>query len=159
MEPAFLNEYRCDCGRLLFKGVLLRCKVEIKCKRCGKIKSIVFEEEKLKDKNLCTLDPCHFLSEIDSKGKFLSVNSKMAKELGYTAKEMIGRSLFEFVSKDDKSEKEKFLLLVKDEQTFRILKNDMLKKDREIITFSSFFIPQYDNSGFIGYKIASWENE
>jgi len=37
-----LNEYRCDCGRLLFKGELLKCLVEIKCKKCGKIKTITY---------------------------------------------------------------------------------------------------------------------
>jgi|WetSurMetagenome_2_1015567.scaffolds.fasta_scaffold829419_1 hypothetical protein len=36
-----LNEYRCKCGRLLFKGALLACRLEIKCKRCGEIKTIV----------------------------------------------------------------------------------------------------------------------
>jgi len=36
-----LDDYRCDCGRLLFKGELLKCKIEIKCKKCGTIKTIV----------------------------------------------------------------------------------------------------------------------
>lgn len=42
MESASLNEYRCKCGRLLFKGALLTCKLEIKCKRCGGIKTIIY---------------------------------------------------------------------------------------------------------------------
>jgi len=42
MEQNFLNEYRCDCGKLLFKGTLVDCKIEIKCKRCGEIKLINF---------------------------------------------------------------------------------------------------------------------
>ena len=41
MKFAPLNEFRCKCGRLLFKGVLLTCKLEIKCKRCGGIKTII----------------------------------------------------------------------------------------------------------------------
>lgn len=40
MESFILNNYRCDCGKLLFRGTLLVCKLEIKCKRCGIIKSI-----------------------------------------------------------------------------------------------------------------------
>ncbi|MGB3988481.1 MAG: hypothetical protein WBK67_02185 [Minisyncoccales bacterium] len=39
-----LSEYRCDCGKLLFKGALASSVVEVKCKRCGKIK--VFKGEK-----------------------------------------------------------------------------------------------------------------
>lgn len=29
-----MHEYRCACKKLLFKGYLLSCRVEIKCKRC-----------------------------------------------------------------------------------------------------------------------------
>lgn len=38
MEPRILNDYRCDCGKLLFKGSLLSCELEIKCKRCGAVR-------------------------------------------------------------------------------------------------------------------------
>ncbi len=37
MEFPPLNEYRCDCGKLLFKGSLLVSVVEVKCRRCGKV--------------------------------------------------------------------------------------------------------------------------
>ncbi len=30
-----LQEYRCTCGKLLFKGTLALCSVEIKCRCCG----------------------------------------------------------------------------------------------------------------------------
>ncbi len=32
-----LIDYRCKCGKLLFKGFLLIGVIEIKCKRCGQI--------------------------------------------------------------------------------------------------------------------------
>jgi phage FluMu protein Com len=39
MEKVILNEYRCDnCGKLLFKGKLEECIIEIKCRRCAEIK-------------------------------------------------------------------------------------------------------------------------
>jgi hypothetical protein len=38
METSILRDYRCDCGKLLFRGMLLTCQIEIKCKRCGAIK-------------------------------------------------------------------------------------------------------------------------
>lgn len=39
-EPDNLPEYRCTCGKLLFKGVLLFSTIEIKCKRCGEVRRI-----------------------------------------------------------------------------------------------------------------------
>ena len=42
MDNNFLNEYRCNCGKLLFKGDLKKCRVEIKCKRCSQIKVFDF---------------------------------------------------------------------------------------------------------------------
>lgn len=39
-----LNDYRCKCGRLLFKEVLSTCKIEIKCKKCGEIKTIAYND-------------------------------------------------------------------------------------------------------------------
>ncbi|KKU85772.1 MAG: hypothetical protein UY16_C0069G0006 [Candidatus Gottesmanbacteria bacterium GW2011_GWA2_47_9] len=38
MEKQLLTEYRCACGKLLFKGLILVSVVEIKCKRCGVVK-------------------------------------------------------------------------------------------------------------------------
>lgn len=37
MKFPSLSEYRCDCGKLLFKGSLLLSIIEVKCRRCGKV--------------------------------------------------------------------------------------------------------------------------
>lgn len=37
-----LHEYRCDCGKLLFKSPFFTGRIEVKCRRCGFIKA--FEE-------------------------------------------------------------------------------------------------------------------
>lgn len=37
MKNNFLKEFRCPCGKLLFKGNLLGSVVEIKCKKCGRV--------------------------------------------------------------------------------------------------------------------------
>lgn len=44
---AELPEYRCTCGKLLFKGTLLFSTVEIKCKRCGVVQRIDTADQKL----------------------------------------------------------------------------------------------------------------
>lgn len=35
--PLNLQEFRCDCGKLLFKGELTTCKIEVKCRKCHKL--------------------------------------------------------------------------------------------------------------------------
>ena len=42
-----LNEYRCDCGKLLFRGILSFSVIEIKYKMCNKIH--LFYDNKIVD--------------------------------------------------------------------------------------------------------------
>jgi phage FluMu protein Com len=50
------HEYRCKgCEKLLFKGVLVDSEVEVKCKRCGRVETIVGVS---KDKLVCLKYPC-----------------------------------------------------------------------------------------------------
>ena len=46
-EVEELSEYRCTCGKLLFKGALLFSTVEIKCKRCAVVRRIDTAEQEL----------------------------------------------------------------------------------------------------------------
>lgn len=39
MSPTILKEYRCSCGRLLFKAFLFFAIVEVKCRRCSEIQT------------------------------------------------------------------------------------------------------------------------
>ena len=45
MEFSPLSEYRCNCGKLLFKALLSTSVVEIKCKRCGMLNIFKSEEK------------------------------------------------------------------------------------------------------------------
>ena len=45
--PTELPEYRCVCGKLLFKGKLIFSTVEIKCKRCGEVRRIDTAEQEM----------------------------------------------------------------------------------------------------------------
>lgn len=40
METCPFKEFRCNCGKLLFKGVLIASVVEIKCLRCRAINTL-----------------------------------------------------------------------------------------------------------------------
>lgn len=37
MSSPPLEEHRCSCGKLLFKGLLSVCRIEVKCRRCSAI--------------------------------------------------------------------------------------------------------------------------
>jgi phage FluMu protein Com len=80
-----LKEYRCSCGKLLFKGSLdVPSFVEIKCKRCDKITSFgKMEKEDI---------PVPFIMEVDKNN---IVTNYYGPELifGYHRDEMIGRKL------------------------------------------------------------------
>lgn len=43
MDTTLLKEYRCACGKLLFRGLMHISTVEVKCKRCGKTR--VFRDD------------------------------------------------------------------------------------------------------------------
>lgn len=38
------SEYRCRCGKLLFKGTIILSTIEVKCKRCGSTETFHYEE-------------------------------------------------------------------------------------------------------------------
>lgn len=56
MEQLNLNEYRCSCNKLLFKAILKDCKIEIKCRRCGGLKTIDFRNGERVEGRLCNFD-------------------------------------------------------------------------------------------------------
>jgi phage FluMu protein Com len=50
------KEYRCpSCNKLLFKGLLVDSEVEVKCRGCGQLHSIIGES---KEKLLCFKEDC-----------------------------------------------------------------------------------------------------
>jgi PAS domain S-box-containing protein len=83
MDTLFLNEHRCQCGKLLLKGVFFDGALEIKCKKCGEINKIGII--KLAD------DSTHYLLIINDKGKIVNVSDSACRILGYTHEELIGK--------------------------------------------------------------------
>ncbi len=157
IESAILNEYRCECGKLLFKGILSVCKVEIKCKRCGAVKTIVYGNDYLYGNNGSRLNRCNFLSDIDSKGNFLSVDMEMTYLLGYETDEVVGKSLFDLcISKGGDLEKDSFLSFAEEGKPFIALKANILRKDGNIMMIPICFVPITDTGRPSGYKLISW---
>lgn len=82
MDTLFLNEQRCECGKLLLKGIFFDGHLEIKCKKCGTINKI--GSIKLAD------DATHYLLIINNKGVITNVSNSACCVLGYSCDELIG---------------------------------------------------------------------
>jgi PAS domain S-box-containing protein len=83
MEALFLNEHRCQCGKLLLKGVFFDGILEIKCRKCGTMNKIGY----IKQKD----DATHYLLIINSRGIIVNVSDSASHILGYIGKELIGK--------------------------------------------------------------------
>lgn len=83
MEDIFLNEHRCQCGKLLLKGTFFDASLEIKCKKCGIINNIG-------DFRLLN-DSSHYYLTINKEGIFTSISSFGCEILKYKKDEVIGK--------------------------------------------------------------------
>ncbi len=92
--------------------------------------------------------------EIDTNGIFTFVSDRVKDFLGYEANEIIGKSSFATMPKNEaKRIKEFFLNLLKTKQAFKDLENINIHKDGSIITLQTSGFPIYDKEkNFIGYK-------
>lgn len=83
MPDLFLNEHRCVCGKLLFKGIFFDGTLEIKCKKCGTINKV--------GQIKITGDKSHYILMIDSNGIISNISNSACDILGYTSNELIGK--------------------------------------------------------------------
>jgi PAS domain S-box-containing protein len=83
MSTLFLKEQRCECGKLLLKGIFLQANLEIKCKKCGKINKIGCIKE---------LENDHaFLLVFNQKGLIINASDAACSILEYSHDELIGK--------------------------------------------------------------------
>lgn len=85
-RPKAQHEWRCNCGRLLFKGAFVVGIIEIKCPRC---KRIVY----LQEHNTFPSGRESFMLTLDMDGTVNSVSEGVQKLLGYKSTELVGKSL------------------------------------------------------------------
>lgn len=71
-----MREYRCGCGKLLFKGAILLSTVEVKCPRCGSIRDI-------RELNNDIFDKDSFGLLFDEQGKVATACQNAELMLGY----------------------------------------------------------------------------
>ena len=82
MPNTLLKEQRCECGRLLLKGIFLQASLEIKCKKCGKINKI--GKIKKNDDSVC------YVLVFDEFGNIVNADEAASVVLGYDHEELIG---------------------------------------------------------------------
>ncbi len=89
--------------------------------------------------------------EIDKDTRTLFVNSLMAEMLGYTAEEMIGRSVFEFLLSEDLSEAKRKLEHAKHGGSARAAEFRYRRKDNSVVWLVATNTPKLDEQGnFLG---------
>ncbi len=82
MSNVLLLEQRCECGRLLLKGIFLQASLEIKCKKCGKINKIGQIKK--------TSDDCCYILVFNELGIITNADEAASRILGYSHDELIG---------------------------------------------------------------------
>ena len=87
MSTLFLKEQRCECGKLLLKGIFLQANLEIKCKKCGKINQIGSFRDSINDRQ--------YLLVIDEKGIITNADEAASSFLGYSHEELVGKHFSE----------------------------------------------------------------
>jgi phage FluMu protein Com len=144
MEPIILSEYRCQCGKLLFKGFLLTCILEIKCRRCGKISTF--------NNYYSRRTPVSFSLSVDERGMINDACQGVEILLEYPCRELIGKPITDIcpLLRDSGSCDNLERSLAAD-GAYCLKKNVFLVRDGGTISPESYFISQKDGSS--GYRI------
>ncbi len=84
------NEWRCECGKLLFKGALLTGLLEVKCSRC---KRMVY----LQQFNSYAADNQSFMVTIKNDGTILTASPGIFEAIGYNQQDIIGTNFINYI--------------------------------------------------------------
>lgn len=101
MNNTLLREQRCECGKLLLKGIFFQASLEIKCKKCGKINKIG-EIKNLDNEN-------RYLLVFNEKGIISNADDAAYHILGYDPGELLGKHFTEIDTSISKETQEKLM--------------------------------------------------
>lgn len=85
------NEWRCECGKLLFKGAFLAGLIEVKCSRC---KRMVY----LQQFHSYTANHNSFMATATPDGTILTVSQGILDALGYKEENLVGKNFTDFIN-------------------------------------------------------------
>ena len=115
------------------------------------INSLRKSEERFRDVALSSSD---WVWEINATGHYTYCSDKVIDLLGYTSREIIGRTPFEFMPADAVADvADIFNKLVADKRPIRDLKNRIITKDGFVITVMTSAVPILNEEGeLLGYR-------
>lgn len=130
MKTSF-SEYRCRCGKLLFKGTIILSTIEVKCKRCGNTETFGHEEPTA---------PVSFTITLDGDGIIIDA-CRAVLCVGWERQALIGKhfsALFPFFK--DTSEVKHLVVGARGKQKreFEIQNNTLLLRDGGTIPAESY---------------------
>lgn len=126
-----LSEYRCHCGKLLFKGTIILSTIEVKCKRCGSTETFDYKER---------TEPISFTVTLDGGGTIIDA-CRAILCVGWERQALIGKhfsTLFPFFK--DTSEVKSLVagVMGKQKREFEIQNNTLLLRDGGTILAESY---------------------
>lgn len=138
MSSTTLKEYRCACGKLLFKGLLCQCLVEVKCRRCGVVSTWGTSEAL-----------SYALIESDAESRMTEVSGDIANLLGCERDQLIGRPITEL-----------FPLLHDapariEDRAYQFKEMPLMLRDGKERMIESCVIARYKDGAFDGYRVFS----
>lgn len=125
MNSWIFREYRCYCGKLLSKGMIIEGVLELRCRHCGRTTKI---NGILNQADFSTLI-------VNSECRILNASNSITELLGYSREELIGKEieLIETIDKSICSE-----IFAKSKKTGTILfKTSYKNKNNELIPISA----------------------
>ncbi len=150
MDTSSLKEYRCTCGKLLFKGHIVLSVIEIKCKRCGTVCLV-------REPTTGFIGLSLFAVLIDGNGTIISTCNNTLLILGYSQKEITGKQIAHFCPPLKGDEKDTRPLCVRNApKPFTLMNNAFMHHDGHLIPLESHFVCDYENGIFSGYRMFNW---
>jgi|GEM_PF-5092373 len=102
MKSEIQVDYRCGCGKLLFRGLVFRSSMEVKCPRCNKLN---FIEGIGSDRN-----PNRFSVLTTLKGKIVSISGPVESALGYKPEDLTGDNINKIFFDEQAAEVDKIFI-------------------------------------------------
>ncbi|NTU66840.1 MAG: PAS domain S-box protein [Candidatus Moranbacteria bacterium] len=145
MESSVQIDYRCSCGKLLFRGLVFRSFLEAKCPRCNKLNFI--------DGMSITHNPNRVSFLTTKKGKIVNISSSVESALGFSAGELIEENIRRIFSDDSIAKTDEFFINKINGIRYLRLDASCRKRNGEIVPVSIIYRHLLVNGGELFLRI------
>lgn len=151
MKSSVQMDYRCNCGKLLFRGLVFHSSVEAKCPRCNKlnfIEGLGMVHNSGRAEILAT-----------AKGKMVKVSPSVEAVLGYQPEELLGESVNMIFASDRVTEADEVFAKKIMENKYLRMDADLRQKGGQIIPASVCYRHFMINGGELFLRVIDVEPE